>query len=135
MWFDLCIEEPEYQPYRKAFAAYYYNRGARMEARGVAINYKQSRSRRERRYWISSAAQLRRSSQPVLADRYLGGIEILGLHSERPNYRTSGFDRATNWWTSSARTAALLLNIGPRPDGPFPSRLQDILLAIGDGSR
>ncbi|MFL5807860.1 MAG: alpha-L-fucosidase, partial [Roseiflexaceae bacterium] len=39
LWFDFCFEGPEFEPYRKQFAAYYYNR-AREWGTGVVINYK-----------------------------------------------------------------------------------------------
>lgn len=37
VWFDWWIEQPAFEPYLRAFAAYYYNRGAQW-GRGVAIN-------------------------------------------------------------------------------------------------
>ncbi|HEX4851536.1 MAG TPA: alpha-L-fucosidase, partial [Puia sp.] len=38
-WFDWWIEQPSLSPYRKSFAAYYYNKGIEWK-KGVVINYK-----------------------------------------------------------------------------------------------
>ena len=38
-WFDWWIEQPAMEPYRKSFAAYYYNKGIEWN-KGVVINYK-----------------------------------------------------------------------------------------------
>ena len=38
-WFDWWIEQPAMEPYRKTFAAYYYNRAEQWK-QGVVINYK-----------------------------------------------------------------------------------------------
>ena len=40
-WFDWWIEQPAMDPYRKSFAAYYYNKGLEWN-KGVVINYKNS---------------------------------------------------------------------------------------------
>ena len=38
-WFDWWIEQPAMEPYRKSFAAYYYNQGLQWN-KGVVINFK-----------------------------------------------------------------------------------------------
>ena len=129
VWFDWWIEQPVFEPYLQRFAAYYYNRGAEWD-KGVAINYKH--------------------------DAFPDGTAVLDIergqldgHPPASSGRTTPRSPRTPGATSTNRTTrrpssiigdlvdivskngALLLNIGPRPDGTIPEPEQAILLEIG----
>jgi alpha-L-fucosidase len=128
VWFDWWIEQPAFEPYLRRFAAYYYNRGTE-RGDGVAINYKH-------KAFPDGAAVL--------------DIERGQLSSIRPYFWQTDTSISTNSWgyveqqryktTDSivddlvdivSKNGALLLNIGPRPDGTIPEEEQRILLEIG----
>ncbi len=129
VWFDWWIEQPAFEPYRRKFAAFYYNRAAEW-GRGVAINYKH--------------------------DAFPAGTAVLDmergqLDTIRPTFwqtdtsidkRSWGYIRNPDYKTADSivddlvdivsKNGALLLNIGPRADGTIPEEQQKILLEIGD---
>jgi len=128
VWFDWWIEQPVFQPYLQALAAYYYNRGAEWK-QGVAINYKNAS-------FPDKAAVL--------------DIERGQLAEIRPFFWQTDTSISKNSWGYVARqdyktaasivgdlidivskNGALLLNIGPRPDGTIPEAEEKILLEIG----
>jgi len=128
VWFDWWIEQPVFQPYLQAFAAYYYNRGAEW-GRGVAINYKN-------RSFPDKAAVL------DIERGQLGGIRPLFWQTDTSISKNSwGYVKQQDYKTPGSiigdlvdivsKNGALLLNIGPRPDGTIPEAEQDILLEIG----
>lgn len=127
-WFDWWIEQPSVKPWLKNFAAYYYNRAAEW-GQGVAINYKH--------------------------DAYVPGTAVFDvergqLADIRPMYWQTDTAVGKNSWgyvkemqykepagivgdliDIVSKNGALLLNIGPRPDGLIPEQDQQILLEIG----
>jgi alpha-L-fucosidase len=128
VWFDWWIEQPVFQPYLQRFAAFYYNRGAQWQ-KGVAINYKNK-------------------SFPVKAAVF--DVERGQLAGIRPEFWQTDTSISKNSWgyvakqdykTAGAivgdlvdivsKNGALLLNIGPRPDGTIPEPEQEILRGIG----
>jgi alpha-L-fucosidase len=128
VWFDWWIEQPVFQPYLQQFAAYYYNRAAQWK-RGVAINYKHNA-------FPEGAAVF--------------DVERGQLSDIRPHFWQTDTAISKNSWgyvqnhdykTAEAiigdlvdivsKNGALLLNIGPRPDGTIPEPEQEILLNIG----
>ncbi len=128
IWFDWWIEQPVFKPYLQKFAAYYYNRGAQWQE-GVAINYKDK-------------------AFPVKAAVY--DIERGQLAGINPNYWQTDTSISKNSWgyikNQDYKTAdsivddlvdivskngALLLNIGPKPDGTIPEPEEKILHEIG----
>jgi alpha-L-fucosidase len=128
LWFDWWIEQPAFQPYLRRLAAYYYNRGAGW-GRGVAVNYKNEA-------FPDGAAVL--------------DVERGQLASIRPYFWQTDTSVSTNSWgyvsDQHYRTAdsivddlvdivskngALLLNVGPKPDGTIPAPEQEILLDVG----
>jgi alpha-L-fucosidase len=129
VWFDWWIEQVVFQPYLQRFAAYYYNRGIEWN-KGVAINYKHE-------------------SFPLDAAVY--DIERGQLAGINPHFWQTDTAISKNSWgyvhdqdyktTESlvgdlvdivSKNGALLLNIGPRPDGTIPDPEQKILLEIGE---
>jgi len=128
VWFDWWIEQPVFQPYLRAFAAYYYNRGAEW-GRGVAINYKN-------RSFPDKAAVL------DIERGQLGGIRPQFWQTDTSISKNSwGYVKQQDYKTPGSiigdlvdivsKNGALLLNIGPRPDGTIPEAEQSILLEIG----
>ena len=132
VWFDWWIEQPAFEPYLRAFAAYYYNRGAQW-GRQVAINYKNAAFRDgtavfdvERgqlggiaeRFWQADTAVARNSWGYVEDLEYKDPVEIIeGLVDV------------------VSKNGALLLNVGPTADGRIPYEDRRILEAIGDWLR
>jgi alpha-L-fucosidase len=132
VWFDWWIEQPAFEPYLRAFAAYYYNRGARW-GRQVAINYKNAAFREgtavfdvERgqlgdiagRFWQADTAVARNSWGYVGNLQYKDPVEIIeGLVDV------------------VSKNGALLLNIGPTADGRIPEEDRRTLETIGDWLR
>jgi alpha-L-fucosidase len=127
-WFDWWIEQPVFQPYLKEFAAYYYNQGRRW-GKGVAVNYKL-------KTFPDGAAVL------DLERGQLADIRPLFWQTDTAISKNSwGYVRNQKYKTAASiigdlvdivsKNGALLLNIGPRPDGTIPEKEQEILLEIG----
>ena len=127
-WFDWWIEQPVFQPWLKKFAAYYYNQGVRW-GKGVAINYKL-------KTFPDEAAVL------DLERGQLADIRPLFWQTDTAVSKNSwGFVTPQDYKTAGSivgdlvdivsKNGALLLNIGPRPDGTIPEKEQEILLEIG----
>jgi alpha-L-fucosidase len=127
-WFDWWIEQPVMKPFLRKFAAYYYNRGQQW-GKGVAINYKND-------------AYTPKSAVLDLERGQLADIRPLFWQNDTAVAKNSwGYTRNMDYKTPGmligdlvdvvSKNGALLLNIGPRPDGMIPQQDQDILLAIG----
>jgi alpha-L-fucosidase len=128
VWFDWWIEEPAFAPYLRKFAAYYYNRAAQWNL-GVAINYK------HKAYAHGSAVFDIERGQ-------LSGIEPLFWQTDTAisknswgyithnDYKQSG-DIVGDLVDIVSKNGALLLNLGPKPDGTIPEEDERILLDIG----
>lgn len=129
VWFDWWIEQPIFQSYLQRFAAYYYNRGAEWQ-RGVAINYKHKAFPEgtavfdiERGqsstilpyFWQTDTAVSKNSWGYVNGQDYKTVTELVG-----------------DLIDIVSKNGALLLNIGPRPDGSIPEPEQALLLHIGE---
>ena len=128
VWFDWWIQEPAFEPYLRTFAAYYYNRGSQW-GRGVAINYKHE------------------AFPPGTA---VFDVERGRLDDIHPHFWQTDTAVATNSWGYIAepdyktaesivhdladivsKNGALLLNVGPAPDGTIPQADRQILRDIG----
>ena len=128
VWFDWWIEQRAFETYRQRFAAFYYNRGKEW-GKGVAINYK-------------NEAYPKRAAVFDVERGQLPGI--------RPEFWQTDTSVSKNSWGYVAKqdyksvdslvddlvdivskNGALLLNIGPRPDGTIPEPEQEILRGIG----
>jgi alpha-L-fucosidase len=129
VWFDWWIEQKVFEPYLQKFAAYYYyNRGAEWGL-GVAINHKY--------------------------DSFSEGVAVFDIERGRLNHIRPFFWQndtsvsKNSWgyishheykpvtWVIQdlidivSKNGALLLNIGPKPDGTIPEAEQAMLLEIG----
>lgn len=128
VWFDWWIEQPVFAPYLRKFAAYYYNRGAQW-GRGVAINYK-------------NRAFPEKSAVYDIERGQLDDINPLFWQTDTAVSKNSwGYIKNQDYKTSESiigdlvdivsKNGALLLNIGPKPDGTIPEEDEKILLDIG----
>lgn len=128
VWFDWWIEQPVFRSYLQQFAAYYYNQGVQWQ-RGVVINYKNEAFPEEAavfdvergqladlrpRFWQTDTAVAKNSWGYVNNLEYKTATSIIG-----------------DLVDIVSKNGALLLNIGPRPDGTIPEQDQAILLEIG----
>ncbi len=127
-WFDWYIEQSCLEPYRKTFAAYYYNHAMQWN-KGVVINFKnhafpdnvavydieRGSSRATRRYpWQTDTSVGKKSWGYITGEENKTSNEIIDALID-----------------IVSKNGNLLLNIGPRPDGTITQGQQDVLLGIG----
>jgi alpha-L-fucosidase len=128
VWFDWWIEEPIFSPYIQKFAAYYYNRGAQWE-RGVAINYKHQAFAEG-----TAVFDIERGQTTDILPYFWQNDTSISKNSwgyvQSQDYK-SAEDLIGDLVDIVSKNGALLLNIGPRPDGTIPEPEEKILLDIG----
>jgi alpha-L-fucosidase len=128
VWFDWWIEQPAMEPYRKSFAAFYYNQGLAWH-KGVVLNYKN-------KSFPDSAAVL------DLERGKLEGIRPLPWQTDDAvGYKSWGYIDGEKYKSPQyvvdeltdivSKNGNLLMNIGPRSDGTIPEEQQQLLLSIG----
>lgn len=132
IWFDWWIEQPAFEPYLRAFTAYYYNRAAQW-GREVAINYKNDAFREG-----TAVFDVERGQLGHLAERFWQADTAVARNSW-------GYVRNLDYKDPAeiiqglvdivSKNGALLLNIGPTADGKIPDKDRAILEAIGDWLR
>ncbi len=128
IWFDWWIEEPAFEPYLRAFAAYYYNRAAEWD-REVAINHKFEAfaegsavfdvergqlSDIRSDFWQTDTAVSKNSWSYVTDHDYKAPLELIA-----------------DLVDIVSKNGALLLNIGPKADGTIPEPEVLMLEQIG----
>jgi alpha-L-fucosidase len=128
VWFDWWIEQPVFQPYLRQFAAYYYNRGAQW-GRGVAINYKLETFPEQAAVYDVERGQLTDLRSPFWQTDTAISKTSWGYVQEQ-DYKAAG-TIVHDLIDIVSKNGALLLNIGPRPDGTIPAPEEEILLEIG----
>ncbi len=127
-WFDWWIEQPAMDPYRKSFAASYYNKGLEWN-KGVVINYK-------------NIAYPDNTAVLDLERGKLGGIRILPWQTDDAiGNKSWGFAQGntfkdaqyviTNLIDIVSKNGNLLLNIGPKSDGTITDEETQTLLGTG----
>jgi len=128
VWFDWWINTPAFEPYLRAFAAYYYNRGAQW-GKGVAINYKEKAFREGTAVYDIERGQLSAISPRFWQTDTSVSKNSWGYVAEQ-DYKTvdSIVDDLVD---IVSKNGALLLNIGPRADGTIPEPEEEMLLEIG----
>jgi alpha-L-fucosidase len=128
VWFDWWIEQPVFEPYRRKFAAYYYNRAVQW-GREAAINYKNAA-------FPETAAVL------DVERGQFGDIRSRFWQTDTSiSKRSWGYIRNDEFKTADSivddlvdivsKNGALLLNVGPSADGTIPEQAEKILLEIG----
>ena len=128
VWFDWWIEQPYFAPWLQRFAAYYYNRGAEW-GRGVAINYKLKAFPETAAVFDVERGQLSDIRYPFWQTDTAVSKNSWGYVHEQ-DYKTAT-DIIGDLCDIVSKNGALLLNIGPRPDGTIPEPEEEILLEIG----
>ncbi|HMO57486.1 MAG TPA: alpha-L-fucosidase [Roseiflexaceae bacterium] len=128
VWFDWWIEEPAFEPYLQRFGAHYYNRGIEW-GKGVAINNKFSS------FPAGTAVfDIERGQLAGMRDELWQNDTSVSKNSwgyiEGHDYKevTSIIGDLVD---VVSKNGALLLNIGPRPDGSIPEVEQAMLREIG----
>lgn len=128
-WFDWWIEQPALEPYRKSFAAYYYNKGLEWN-KGVVINNKYEKAYPEgttvldiERGKLSGTRKLPWQTDDAISYKSWGYIPNDSFKS--PKYLIN------NLVDIVSKNGNLLLNIGPKPDGTIPDEAKQRLLEIG----
>lgn len=128
-WFDWWIEQPALDPYRKSFAAYYYNKGLEWK-KGVVINHKYDKAYPEgatvldiERGKLTDIRQLPWQTDDAVSYKSWGYIPEDSFKT--PKYLVN------NLIDIVSKNGCLLLNIGPRSDGTIPEEAQNLLLSIG----
>jgi len=127
-WFDWWIEQIVFQPYLQKFAAYYYNRGAEWN-QGVAINYKNAAFPEGSAVLDIERGQLN-AIRPALWQNDTSVSKNSWGYVSNQEYKTAA-SLIGDLVDVVSKNGALLLNIGPRPDGTIPEAEQAILLEIG----
>jgi alpha-L-fucosidase len=128
VWFDWWIEQPAFEPYLRAFAAYYYNRAAAW-GRGVAINYKKTAFPDGtavfdvERGQLGDIAERFWQADTAVARNSWGYVD--GLEYKEPVAIIQDFVDIVS------KNGALLLNVGPASDGTIPAGDRSILEALG----
>lgn len=128
VWFDWWIEQPVFQPYLQRFAAFYYNRGREWQ-QGVAINYKNASFPAEAAVLDIERGQLA-EIRPFFWQTDTSISKNSWGYVEKQHYKTAE-SIIGDLVDIVSKNGALLLNIGPRPDGTIPEEEQEILLEIG----
>lgn len=127
-WFDWWIEQPAMEPYRKTFAAYYYNRAAQWKE-GVVLNYKNNAyPDNVAVYDIERGSSKATRKYPWQTDTSIGK-KSWGWVSDEENKTSNEIVDALIDIVS--KNGNLLLNIGPKPDGTISPEQISVLLGIG----
>ena len=128
LWFDWWIEQKELEPYRKSFAAYYYNKGLEWN-KGVVINYKH-----ESYPGNSAVLDVERGKLPGIRPQAWQTDDAIGNKSwgfTNDNTFKSTQYVVTNLVDIVSKNGNLLMNIGPRPDGIITDEDANVLLGTG----
>lgn len=128
IWFDWWIGHESFKSHLPRFAAYYYNRGAEWN-QGVAVNYKFEAFPKG-----TAVFDIERGQLAGLPDFFWQNDTSVAKNSwgytENQQYKTVG-SLVTDLVDVVSKNGALLLNIGPKPDGTIPAEEQAMLRAIG----
>ncbi|AUP78008.1 alpha-L-fucosidase [Flavivirga eckloniae] len=131
LWFDFYLDRPEFVPYHKKLAAYYYNSGV---ARGKDVVLQTKNYKFESYPKGTHMLDLERSKLDSIRNEYWQTDTSIGKNS---------WYYAENWIPKSAeelvadlvdivsKNGCLLLNIGPKYDGTIPEDQQKTLLDMG----
>jgi alpha-L-fucosidase len=128
IWFDWWIEQKALEPYLKQFAAYYYNRGHEW-GKGVAVNHKFEAFPPGTAVFDIERGQLA-GIPPFFWQNDTSVSKNSWGYIQGHDYKTAA-DLVGDLVDVVSKNGALLLNIGPRPDGTIPDEEQALLRAIG----
>ncbi len=128
IWFDWWIEQTVFTPYLQKFAAYYYNQGEAW-GKGVAVNYKYDAFPEG-----TAVYDIERGQLGDINPRFWQTDTSVSKNSwgyiTNHDYKTAG-DIIGDLVDIVSKNGALLLNIGPKPDGTIPEPEVAMLRDIG----
>jgi alpha-L-fucosidase len=127
-WFDWWIEQTVFQPYLQRFAAHYYNRGLEW-GKGVAINYKNKSFPEQAAILDIERGQLK-NIRPMLWQNDTSVSKNSWGYIQHHDYKAA-LSIIHDLIDVVSKNGALLLNIGPKPDGTIPEPEQAMLVEIG----
>jgi len=128
IWFDWWIEQLIFQTYLQRFAAYYYNRGAEWGL-GVAINHKHEAFPEGAAVYDIERGQLKGINPRFWQNDTSVSKNSWGYIHDHDYKKAS--DIIGDLVDVVSKNGALLLNVGPRPDGTIPQPEGEILRSIG----
>lgn len=128
IWFDWWIGHEAFKPYLPRFAAYYYNRGAQW-GKGVAINHKFEAFPEGTTVFDIERGQLA-GIRPLLWQNDTSVSKNSWGYVHNQEYKTVD-SLVDDLVDVVSKNGALLLNIGPKPDGTIPEPEQQMLREIG----
>jgi alpha-L-fucosidase len=131
VWFDWWIAQPAVHPYMQQFAAFYYNRAAQW-GKGVAINYKKHGGES----FPDTAGVLDIERGQLAAIRPLFWQTDTSVSKNSWGYVTNQQYKTVDSIVDDlvdivSKNGALLLNIGPKPDGTIAEPEERMLREIG----
>lgn len=129
VWFDWWIQHVAFDAYLRKFSAYYYNRAAR-GSRGVAINYKYDAFPEGAAVFDVERGQLKGTRFPFWQTDTSVSKNSWGYVQDQ-DYK-SATSLIHDLIDIVSKNGALLLNVGPRPDGTIPEAEQKLLREIGN---
>jgi alpha-L-fucosidase len=129
VWFDWWIEQEVFKPWLARFAAWYYNWGAERN-RPVAINYKFDAFAPGSAVYDVERGQ-NAGIRPMLWQNDTSvAVQSWGWVKDQ-RYKDIGVILG-DLMDVVSKNGALLLNVGPKPDGSFEAAEVDLLERIGD---
>jgi len=128
VWFDWWIMHQAFVPYLQKFAAYLYNRGAQWN-QGVAINYKLEAFPEGTAVYDIERGQLS-GIRPILWQTDTAISKNSWGYVKNQDYKTATAV-IHDFIDIVSKNGALLLDVGPRPDGTIPEPEQAVLLELG----
>jgi alpha-L-fucosidase len=132
-WFDWWIQHDAFKQVLQQFAAYYYNRarewGSDWNQSGAAINYKYEAFPEGTGVFDIERGQLA-GIRPIFWQTDTSVSKNSWGYVQNQDYKTTA-SIIGDLVDIVSKNGALLLNIGPRPDGTIPEPEQEILREIG----
>jgi alpha-L-fucosidase len=132
-WFDWWIEHDAFKPVLPRFASYYYNRarewGPDWDKSGAAVNYKFEAFPEGTAVFDIERGQLA-GIRPIFWQTDTAVSKSSWGYVDNQDYKTTT-SIVGDLVDIVSKNGALLLNIGPRPDGTIPEREQEMLRDIG----
>ena len=129
IWFDWWIEQDAFRPWLAKFAAWFYNRGVALN-RPVAINYKFDAFPPGSAVYDVERGQ-NAGIRPMLWQNDTSVSATSWGWIEGQKYKDIR-DILGDLLDVVSKNGALLLNVGPKPDGSFEAEERDLLCRIGD---
>jgi alpha-L-fucosidase len=128
IWFDWWIHHRAFVPYLQKFAAFYYNRGAQW-GQGVAINHKLEAFPEGAAVYDIERGQLS-DIRPIFWQTDTSISKNSWGYVKDQDYKTPAAV-IHDFIDIVSKNGALLLNVGPRPDGVIPEAEVSVLLELG----